>query len=83
MKKQETYEDIGWDFRHIWEMDKTGYGYPVLQVLQGFATGIALPEVEKVAAPVQNGAVYNLQGQRVAEGYKGMVIKNGKKFLVK
>lgn len=83
MKKQETYEDIGWDFRHTWEMDKTGYGYPVLQVLQGFATGIALPEAEKEVAPVQNGAVYNLQGQRVAEGYKGLVIKNGKKFLVK
>lgn len=32
----------------------------------------------------QNGtAVYNLAGQRVAKGYKGLVIKNGKKYLVK
>lgn len=32
----------------------------------------------------QNGtALYNLAGQRVAKGYKGFVIKNGKKYLVK
>lgn len=32
----------------------------------------------------QNGTVlYNLAGQRVAKGYKGLVIKNGKKYLVK
>ena len=27
--------------------------------------------------------VYNLQGQRVSGGYKGVVIKNGKKMIVK
>ena len=32
----------------------------------------------------QNGtALYNLAGQRVAKGYKGLVIKNGKKYLMK
>lgn len=32
----------------------------------------------------QDGTVlYNLAGQRVAKGYKGLVIKNGKKYLVK
>lgn len=32
----------------------------------------------------QGGTVlYNLAGQRVAKGYKGLVIKNGKKYLVK
>lgn len=32
----------------------------------------------------QNGtALYNLAGQRVAKGYKGLVVKNGKKYLVK
>lgn len=32
----------------------------------------------------QNGtALYNLAGQRIAKGYKGLVIKNGKKYLVK
>ncbi len=40
--------------------------------------GITASEAE------QNGtALYNLAGQRVAKGYKGLVIKNGKKYLVK
>ncbi|MBQ6964677.1 MAG: leucine-rich repeat protein [Bacteroidaceae bacterium] len=30
-----------------------------------------------------NGAIYNLQGVRVDESYKGIVIKNGKKYLQK
>ena len=30
-----------------------------------------------------NGAIYNLAGQRVSKDYKGIVVKNGKKFVVK
>ena len=29
------------------------------------------------------GVAYNLAGQRVANGYKGLVIKNGKKYIIK
>lgn len=35
------------------------------------------------AAAVQNGAIYNLAGQKVSESYKGVVIKNGKKMVTK
>jgi len=28
-------------------------------------------------------AAYNLAGQRVSNSYKGIVVKNGKKFIVK
>ena len=35
------------------------------------------------AVKVDNGAIYNVAGQKVNAGYKGLVIKNGKKFLVK
>lgn len=35
----------------------------------------------KVAA--QNGAIYNLAGQKVGKDYKGIVIMNGKKFMQK
>jgi hypothetical protein len=35
------------------------------------------------AAPVMNGAIYNLSGQKVSENYKGIVIKEGKKLFVK
>jgi hypothetical protein len=31
----------------------------------------------------KNGAVYNVAGQKVSEGFKGLVIKDGKKFVVK
>ena len=81
LKKQETYEDMGWDMWRTWTMDRGSYPYPVLMSLNGFTTGIAAPEVE--VAPIRTNALYNLQGQRVSEGYKGIVIKNGQKMLVK
>jgi hypothetical protein len=30
-----------------------------------------------------NGAIYNIAGQRVDKSYKGIVIKNGKKYIAK
>ena len=30
-----------------------------------------------------NGQLYNLSGQRIGNGYKGLVIKNGKKIVMK
>lgn len=44
------------------------------------ATGINAIEAAK---PVQNNMMYNLAGQKVGAGYKGIVIKNGKKVIVK
>lgn len=35
------------------------------------------------AAEAENGAVYNLAGQKVSAAYKGVVIKNGKKYIMK
>ena len=43
------------------------------------ATGIA---TAKTVAN-QNGAIYNIAGQMVNKGYKGLVIKNGKKYFQK
>lgn len=37
----------------------------------------------KNSAKVQDGAIYNLAGQKVSSSYKGVVVKNGKKFVVK
>ena len=40
--------------------------------------------IKEVSAPeVNNDAIYNLIGQRVSKNYKGVVVKNGKKFLNK
>lgn len=37
----------------------------------------------KTAEKDNNGAIYNLAGQKVENGYKGLVIKNGKKMIQK
>ena len=37
----------------------------------------------KVAKAAADGAIYNIAGQKVSASYKGLVIKNGKKFIQK
>ncbi len=48
--------------------------------LEGQATGI---EVPAVAEAEEDGVLYNVAGQQVGKDYKGIVIKNGKKYLNK
>ncbi len=50
-----------------------------LNFIDGEATGINGVNAEAAA----DGAIYNLAGQKVNAAYKGIVIKNGKKYLVK
>jgi len=45
------------------------------------AGGSAINAVKKAANA--DGAIYNIAGQKVNASYKGLVIKNGKKFVVK
>ena len=47
---------------------------------KAYADGI---ETVKIADKVNNGAIYNLAGQKVGNSFKGIVIMNGKKFVVK
>ena len=49
-----------------------------LEVLRSVATGIS-----NVAAERTTGAVYNLSGQRVGNSYRGLVIKNGRKYTAR
>ena len=35
----------------------------------------------RIQPTISNDAIYNLSGQRVDENYKGVVIRNGKKYL--
>lgn len=39
--------------------------------------------ISAIRADIQNGAIYNVAGQMVTSSYKGLVIKDGKKFVVK
>lgn len=50
-----------------------------LNFIDGEATGINGVNAEAAA----DGAIYNLAGQKVSAAYKGIVIKNGKKYLKK
>jgi len=43
-------------------------------------TGISMLSVETRQA---DGALYNLQGQRVGKDYKGIVVRDGKKYMQK
>ena len=45
------------------------------------ATGIN--SVKTDTSNIKNGAMYKLCGQKVGDDYKGIVIKNGKKYIVK
>lgn len=58
----------------------TSTGAKLRLVFGDDATAINGIESEKNA---ENGAIYNLAGQRVGKDYKGIVIKNGKKFMNK
>ena len=49
-------------------------------VTQGTVAGI---EVTTKTVKTSNAAMFNLAGQRVDKNYKGIVIKNGNKFIVK
>ena len=49
-----------------------------IDVTEAVSEGIA-----NIVTNNANAKVYNLAGQRVADSYKGMVIVNGKKFIVK
>lgn len=43
----------------------------------------AATAIQEVQTAQEGGAAYNLAGQRVANGFKGVVVKDGKKMLVK
>ncbi|MCQ2095692.1 MAG: CotH kinase family protein [Bacteroidaceae bacterium] len=46
------------------------------------ATGIA-PTIAERGYDKSNAAIYNLTGQPVGEDYRGVIIRNGKKYLIK
>lgn len=63
------------------EVTKTaGAAFFSLGDITGNTTGIADVKAETVKADAQ---MYNLAGQKVGKGYKGIVIKNGKKMILK
>lgn len=82
LKKADVYKRIGWDFDKVWTIGAdAGWDFPTLQALPTFKTVDGIEIV--TATPVVNDAIYNIAGQKVSESYKGIVIRNGGKYLVK
>ena len=52
----------------------------IKRIISSATTGISKVENLEVA---KDGKIFNLAGQQVGKGYKGIVIKNGKKVVVK
>lgn len=76
-----------------WDGETTTYGFTKTLDKESYIYTIAVYTTENlpdnIAAPMNNAefqkinAIYNLAGQQVARDYKGVVIKNGKKYLQK
>lgn len=67
--------------------DNTGSGVKGfsfdIKVLDEEATGIGEISVSRTPMAENSTAAYNLHGIRVGNGYRGIVIKNWKKYIVK
>ena len=64
--------------------DERAYGSPAYKTVieitpTGAPTGIDTPEPQRVSG--SECAAYNMQGQRVGNGYRGIVIKQGRKYV--
>ncbi len=83
-KDGELYCAIG----YFNEEERSGYIYSSVANLKIVATNepaegvTAIKEVNNTKT-VKNAATYNLAGQKVGKDYKGIVVRDGKKFMVK
>ena len=58
--------------------------YPIGSMnFYGFELASGTTGINNVKVAAENGAIYNLAGQKVSENYKGVVIKNGQKMIQK
>ena len=81
------YDDGACEMRYKGNYDNDGvadyysdaYRWGILISPTGAVTAIDAPEVQDIEAPQQ--PAYNLSGQRIAEGYRGIIVKNGRKYL--
>lgn len=69
---------------YLWADNNNGiYAISVGYTFAQLASGTTAINTVKAAEAAADGAAYNLAGQKVNAGYKGLVIKNGKKVIVK
>jgi len=71
---KETYTNFG-----LYNEKATNTVLPMLYKFDSTTAGISIPNVKIVDD--ENAPLYNLAGQRVSKSYKGIVVKNGKKYI--
>lgn len=64
--------------RVMWYGDSRNLGFSIRAVRESTQTGI-----DEINAAAKNGQRYNLMGQPVGKDYKGIVIEDGKKIIVR
>ena len=55
----------------------------VTAAIEALLSGDGIENIEHGTLNMNNGAIYNLQGQRVNKAQKGVFIQNGKKVVLK
>ena len=61
-----------------------GWGQYTIKSIDELTTGISSPSLnDNVQTANDHAPAYNLSGQRVGKGYKGIVIRNGRKIVVR
>ena len=79
LKKTGSYVPaIDW-YLEIHPLTSSSAPYNISIKLDDASTGITTADATKK----DDGAAYNLNGQKVGKDYKGIVIRNGKKFMIK
>lgn len=64
-------------------LQSTGIKSFALPNFEDDTTDLRAIRIEETETSINNKDIFNIAGQRVSNNYKGIVIKNGKKFLVK
>ena len=75
-----TVEEDGYFYFYIKD-NATGFNSKLVTSGFGLVTGIEEVEIDAVDPEAVDGPMYNVYGQRVDESYRGLVIKNGRKYI--
>lgn len=86
----QKYEDTDADVRsaliyavEIWDTPATTYEQYLAAIDQLNATMLVASSISDVKSQQSSDAIFNIAGQRVDANYKGVIIKNGKKYIKK
>ena len=81
----DIFEFEGWSVTaegaHLLFQNGDFKGTTIVKSVKIIQVGGEADAIKSVKAAKEDGAIYNLAGQKVSASYKGVVIKNGKKYI--